>query len=93
MHNFVACGSLQAVQTESFSLYEKSHVEAFTSQAIEELNLLSDFYNVANLSDHTLSDAEKTVLRNGLKFCPLPGEPHLGDTRPDLDKYHRSLRL
>ena len=93
MHDFVACGSLQAVDTESLSLYEKGLLEAFASQAIEELNLLSYLDNVVNLSDYILSDAKKSVLINGLKFCPTPGEPHMGETRRDLGRFHRPLRL
>ena len=54
---------------------------------------LSDPENVVNLSDYALTDAEKSVLRNGLKFCPTPGEPHMGETRCDLDRFHCSLRL
>ena len=47
--------------------------------------------NVVNLSDTPLTEIEKKVLSNGLKFCPTPGEPHMGDVRRDLDKFHRSL--
>ena len=64
-----------------------------TSQTMEEFNRLSDLDNVVNLSNHTLSDDEKSVLKNGLKFCPTPGEPHMGETRRDLARFHRSSRL
>ena len=36
----------------------------------QEFNHLSDPDNVVNLFDYALTDAEKSVLRNGLKFCP-----------------------
>ena len=49
--------------------------------------------DVVNLSDVSLTENERKVLSNGLKFCPTPGEPHMGDVRRDLDKFHRSLRL
>ena len=100
MHDFVACGPLQAVETEPPPLHEKGHTEksqvdseTFMSHTTQEFNLLSDLENAVNLSDHTLSDAEKSVLRNGLKFCPTPGQPHIGETRCDLDRFHCSLRL
>ena len=48
---------------------------------------------MVNLSDIPLTQNERKVLSNGLKFCPTPGEPHMGDVRRDLDKFHRSLRL
>ena len=48
---------------------------------------------VINLSDHTLTDAQITLLSKGLKFCPTPGEPEQGDLWRDLQKFHRSLRL
>ena len=89
MHDFIACGSLQAVETEP----PPSQVDAFTNRTTQEFNHLSDPDNVINLSDYALTDAEKSVLRNGLKFCPTPGEPHMGETRRDLDRFHRSLRL
>ena len=86
--DFVACGPLHAVETETTTLDETGHVNT-----MEEFNLLSELDNVVNLSNHTLSDAEKSVLKNGLKFCPTPGEPVMGETRRDLDRFHRSLRL
>ena len=55
----------------------------------ESLPLLD---NVINLSDYPLSQSQKEILNKGLKFCPTPGEPQMGDLRKDLDKYHRSLR-
>ena len=47
---------------------------------------------VVNLSSHTLSQDEITVLTRGLKFCPTPGEPNFGDLREDLNKFHTRLR-
>ena len=34
--------------------------------------------NVANPSDHTLTDAEYSLLQKGLNFYPTPSEPKLG---------------
>ena len=48
---------------------------------------------VLNLSDHTLSSDELSLLEKGLNFCPTPGEPHLGDLRRDLDNFHRRLKI
>ena len=33
---------------------------------------------------------EKLVLNNGFKFCLTSGEPHMGDIKHDLDRFHRS---
>jgi hypothetical protein len=45
------------------------------------------------LSNHVLTDAQLSILEKGLKFCPTPGEPHMGNLRRDLDSFHRQLRL
>ena len=54
---------------------------------------MSDPDKVINISDHVLSGPQLEILNRGLKFCPTPGEAHMGDIRRDLDRYHRSLRL
>ena len=48
---------------------------------------------VVNLSNTTLSQTETCLLEKGLNFCPTPGEPHLGEIRRDLDRFHRNLRI
>ena len=48
--------------------------------------------SVVNLSDHTLSNAQLSVLGRGLNFCPSPGEPKLADLYQDLDKFHLQSR-
>ena len=45
-----------------------------------------------NLSNVSLSEAQLSLLSKGLKFCPTPGEPNMGDLRRDLDSFHRKLR-
>ena len=47
--------------------------------------------NVINLSDRQLGDIEIKILIKGLNFCPTPVKPDLGESRCDLDKFHRSL--
>jgi len=51
------------------------------------------FGNVVNLSDHTLTLAQISLLNKGLKFCPTPSSVDFATARVDLDKFHRSLRL
>ena len=48
---------------------------------------------VLNLSTHTLTANELSLLERGLNFCPTPGEPNLGDLRRDLDDFHRRLKI
>ena len=50
-------------------------------------------HGVINLSSHTLSEAEISLLSKGLSFCPCPGPLDLSSAMSDLDKFHRSLRL
>ena len=66
---------------------------SFDRMVEEELCSLPDLDNVINLSKHPLTDSQRLILNKGLKFCPTPGEPQMGDLRRDLDKFHRSLRL
>ena len=58
-----------------------------------ELQSLPILDNVINLSDYPLTESQREILNKGLKFCPTPGEPQMGELRRDLDKFHRSLRL
>ena len=46
-----------------------------------------------NLSTHSLTLGQISLLSKGLKFCPTPGQPELADVKSDLDRFHRSLRL
>ena len=48
---------------------------------------------VVNLSDYTLTESQKSVLRKGLSFCPTPREPDMGEIASDLDKFFRILKL
>ena len=64
MHDFVACGSLQAMVKELPSTCKKGKVETFIPRALDELD------NVVYLPKHVLSDAERSVLKDGL--CPTP---------------------
>ena len=47
---------------------------------------------VVNLSAHTLTADEISVLKRGMKFCPTPGEPNFGELREDLNNFHTRLR-
>ena len=46
---------------------------------------------IVNLSDKILSESEQTLLLKGLKFCPTPGSPDIGQLRDDMDKLHKRL--
>ena len=43
---------------------------------------------VVNLSDHALTADQRSLLELGLKFCPTPGEPDMGEIKKDLDIFH-----
>ncbi len=47
---------------------------------------------VANYSTYKLDQHHLAILSKGLKFCPSPGKPNLGDLREDLDRLHTRLR-
>ena len=47
---------------------------------------------VVNISDHTLSQEEHSVLAKGMKFCPTPGEPNFGSLREDLNQFHLRIK-
>ena len=48
---------------------------------------------IVNLANHTLQDAEISVLSKGLGFCPTPGAPDIGDIIQDLDSFKRKTRI
>jgi hypothetical protein len=48
---------------------------------------------IVNLSDHVLTEDETSILSKGLNFSPTPGEPNIGETANDIDKFIRRLRL
>ena len=48
---------------------------------------------IVNLSDHTLSDAEKSVLKKGLKFVPTPTGLNRSELMADNRKFARRMRL
>ena len=45
-----------------------------------------------NLSKHTLTPAQHTLLCRGLKFCPNPGEPDISTYQADLNNFHLRLK-
>ena len=64
---------------------------------IQELwSITADPTNVTtvyNLSSYQLSEAEKSLLEKGLKFCPTPPKPDVGDIFHDVDNFFRSANL
>ncbi len=48
--------------------------------------------NVVNLSSFTLQPQHISLPERGLKFCPSPGQPNLGELREDMDRLHKRLR-
>ena len=56
------------------------------------MNTTEDSNLVVNLSKHTLSQAQYSLLKRGLKFCPNPGEPDLSTYQADLNKFHLRIK-
>ena len=48
--------------------------------------------NVINLSTFDLTTNHISLLERGLKFCPTPGKPNIGELREDMDHLHTRLR-
>ena len=54
----------------------------------------SEYINgIVNLSSHTLTNTEISVLSKGLGFCPTPGAPDIGNIIHDLDAFKRRARF
>lgn len=53
----------------------------------------SEHDNIVNLSNHCLSDDEKSVLSRGLNFCPASGGYNEFQFLQDLDNFARNMRL
>ncbi len=51
------------------------------------------YSDIVNLSSHTLSDDEISVLQKGLKFCPTPLKSDPGQYKEYLDRFIRSANL
>jgi hypothetical protein len=48
--------------------------------------------SIVNLSNFILNRDHISILNRGLKFCPTPGPPNVGELREDLDRFHKRLR-
>ena len=58
------------------------------------LNKSVEYYTgVVNLSNHTLSRNELSLLSHNLKFCPTPPIFDLGELKQDVDRFFRSASL
>ncbi len=48
--------------------------------------------SVVNYSTLLLDKDHISLLERGLKFCPTPFKPNLGEVREDMDRLHKRLR-
>ncbi len=48
--------------------------------------------NFVNLSSLNFKQEVYTILEKGLKFCPTPNEPNIGELREDMDRLHTHLK-
>ena len=91
MSNHYSCEARQDTDEQLRNAREGHEISDFDTMVEKEFKSLPLVDNVINLSDYPLTESQKEILNKGLKFCPTPGEPQMGDLRKDLDKYHRSL--
>ena len=71
--------------------FQLNCIEKYTSDLFPVPH--TDDVSVVNLSDCPLSEACMSLLRKGLKFCPTPPAPAMGDLRRDMDDFHRRVKL
>ena len=69
------------------------HQETGISIHILNLNDTNYVNGIVNLSKHTLTKSEISVLSKGLGFCPTAGAPDIGNIILDLDAFKRITRL
>ncbi len=53
---------------------------------------ISNEKSVVNLSSHVLTESQQSLLKKGLNFCPMPGEPDIAELKNDLYKFERNLK-
>ena len=73
--------------------YELCEIEDNLLILFNKLNNSQYTSGIVNSSNHTLQDAEISVLSKGLGFCPTPGAPDIGDIIQDLDSFKRKTRI
>ena len=66
--------------------------QSFYFYLLDKMEQFGNKY-VVNLSQHLLTNDQKSVLSFGLNFCPTPNQIDPGELRTDLDQLHRKLRL
>ena len=73
--------------------YELCNIENNLLALFNKLNNIEYTSGIVNLSKHTLTDPEISVLSKGLGFCPTPGAPDIGNIIQDLDSFKRKTRI
>ena len=48
--------------------------------------------SVVNLSSHILTPSQRSLLKKGLTFCPMPGEIDIAELKNDLYKFEKNLK-
>ena len=73
--------------------YQLCDIENNLLKLFNKLNNSEYINSIVNLSSHSLTDTEISVLSKGLDFCPTPGAPDIGNIIQDLDAFKRRTRL
>ena len=72
---------------------ELYNIEENLPNVFNKLNDEHYINGIVNLSSHTLTKSETSVLSKGLGFCPTPGAPDIGNIIQDLDVFKRKTKL
>ena len=83
------------VETDSFidCVNEVNNLCVTIESLCSEIHTPKGLLGVHNLSDMALTESQKTLLDKGLKFCPTPSKPDIGDILRDIDNFFRSANL
>ena len=72
---------------------ELCNIEEYLPNVVNKLNDVHYINGIVNLSSHTLTKSETSVLLKGLGFCPNPGTQDIGNIIQDVDVFKRKTRL
>ena len=81
-----------AIESLEF-FYQLCNIETNLLNIFNKLNDTNYVNGIVNLSKHTLTKSEISVLSKGLGFCPTAGVPDIGNIIQNLDAFKRITRI
>ena len=76
-----------------WNYYQLCDIENNLLKVFNKLNNSEYINGIVNLSSHSLTDTEISVLSKGLGLCPTQGTSDIGNIIQDLDVFKRRIRL